>query len=287
MAQDGGIKPTLSVKIGNTTLEFDPVSCEGGTQCAIPWIGKYITAIYNYGVAVAGVLAVIMIMVGGFLWLVSAGNPNQISTAKDFITSALTGLLLALFSFIILQTVNPKLVELDDLSVSVGDEFDPALVRDYGGGAVDTGGEYTGALPTGTSQGETTTRASLDEHDIGINKAPCQYAGQTNCTNVGGLEGTTVDSLNSLADEYGGFTITGATEAGHHTSRPGYQADIRIGENAELDGYIQSHESITVQWGKDPSATMYRNVTLPNGRTATFVDESPVGGTRHWHVEFY
>ncbi|NUM25566.1 MAG: hypothetical protein HUU49_02970 [Candidatus Buchananbacteria bacterium] len=112
-------EPQISVEIGSFKgFNEGEGWTESGGNLEVDWIGQYIGAIYNYGVAVAGVLAVIMIMVGGFLWLVSAGNPNQISTAKDFITSALTGLLLALFSFIILQTVNPRLVKLEGITVS-------------------------------------------------------------------------------------------------------------------------------------------------------------------------
>src|SRR3989344_3071396 len=88
-------KPKLSVQLGDTVIPFETVSCEPGKDCQIGWIGQYIGALYRYGVGLAAILAVVMIMVGGFLWLTSGGNQNQISRAKEFIVSALTGLLLA------------------------------------------------------------------------------------------------------------------------------------------------------------------------------------------------
>ena len=110
-------KPKLSVQLGDTVFPFETVSCEPGKDCQIGWIGQYVGALYRYGVGLAAILAVVMIMVGGFLWLTSGGNQNQVSRAKEFIVSALTGLLLALFSFMILYTVNPRLVQLESIRV--------------------------------------------------------------------------------------------------------------------------------------------------------------------------
>lgn len=110
--------PRLNVSIGSSgqSLIFDPVQCSGG-KCRIGWLSQYIGAIYRYGVGFAAVLAVLMIMIGGVVWLTSAGSSPRVSTAKDFITSAITGLVLALFSYTILYTINPALVALKPLEV--------------------------------------------------------------------------------------------------------------------------------------------------------------------------
>lgn len=83
------------------------------------WIGQYVAGIYKYGIGVAVFLAVIMIMAGGFMWLVSAGRPGQIQVAQDFIKSALLGLVLALFSYLLLYTVNPRLISLDPINPQI------------------------------------------------------------------------------------------------------------------------------------------------------------------------
>lgn len=75
-------------------------------------IAKYIVAIFQFGVWVAISLAIFMIMVAGFMWLISAGNQGMITKAKGYITNALYGLIIALISYIMLQTINPRLVEL-------------------------------------------------------------------------------------------------------------------------------------------------------------------------------
>lgn len=73
-------------------------------------LGQYIVTIYRFGMWLAITLAIFMTMVGGFLWTIAGGNPSRVENAKSYITAALTGLIVALTSYLILQTVNPDLV---------------------------------------------------------------------------------------------------------------------------------------------------------------------------------
>lgn len=75
-------------------------------------LAKYIVIIFQFLVWAAISLAIFMIMVAGFMWLISAGNQGMITKAKGFITNALYGLIVVLTSYIILQTINPELVRL-------------------------------------------------------------------------------------------------------------------------------------------------------------------------------
>ncbi len=89
-------------------------------QVPIPGLGwcvkgfpEYLQAIYNLFVGISGILAVIMIMFGGFQWLIAGGNPSKITGAKATILSAMAGLTLLLASYTILNVINPKLTSLD------------------------------------------------------------------------------------------------------------------------------------------------------------------------------
>ena len=73
-------------------------------------IGEYIKQIYKYAIGIVGIVAVIVMMVGGVLWMTAGGNPTQVSSAQQYITGALTGLVLVMFSYVILKTVNPDLI---------------------------------------------------------------------------------------------------------------------------------------------------------------------------------
>ena len=74
--------------------------------------GRYIRALYIYFVGIVGVLAVVMIMYAGFLWITAAGNSSKISEAKEHMNGAVIGTILALTSFLLLQLINPQLVSL-------------------------------------------------------------------------------------------------------------------------------------------------------------------------------
>ncbi|PIZ09801.1 hypothetical protein COY54_02345 [Candidatus Falkowbacteria bacterium CG_4_10_14_0_8_um_filter_41_36] len=80
-------------------------------------IAKYISAIYNYGVGIVGILGALMLMIGGIIWLTAAGSSSKIEQAKSFIGSSLTGLVLVLTAVILLQTVNPDLISFKPISV--------------------------------------------------------------------------------------------------------------------------------------------------------------------------
>ena len=75
-------------------------------------IAQYIKIIYQFTIALAALLAVIMIMIGGVRWMTAMGNQGQLDSAKTMILNSLVGLILALGSYTILYSINPALVQL-------------------------------------------------------------------------------------------------------------------------------------------------------------------------------
>lgn len=73
-------------------------------------IGEYIKSIYKYAIGAVGILAAVVLMVGGIMWITAGGSAERIGEAKAWITASLTGLVIALCSYMILYTVNPNLV---------------------------------------------------------------------------------------------------------------------------------------------------------------------------------
>lgn len=70
-------------------------------------VGQLLSALYNFGVVIAGISALIMFTYGGVLYLTSAGSSSAISKAKGYIRNALLGLALIVGSYLILYTINP------------------------------------------------------------------------------------------------------------------------------------------------------------------------------------
>jgi N-acetyl-anhydromuramyl-L-alanine amidase AmpD len=105
--------PTLQfTKIKARTVEGEP------TDVNIPWIGEYIAALYRWAVPVGAILATVVIMVAGVIWLTS-GGAGTLSTAKEWITNAVIGLLLLVGSYVVLSLINPDLVRLAALRVRI------------------------------------------------------------------------------------------------------------------------------------------------------------------------
>lgn len=70
---------------------------------------SYLPAIFQLSIGIAGVLAVIMLILGGLQYMGSETVGGK-QDGRDRITAALGGLLLALAAFLILQTINKDLV---------------------------------------------------------------------------------------------------------------------------------------------------------------------------------
>ncbi|HTK60462.1 MAG TPA: hypothetical protein VL283_04670 [Candidatus Baltobacteraceae bacterium] len=75
-------------------------------------VAQYIGIIYNFLISVAGMVAAVMMVVAGFQYLTSAGDSGKIGAAKSRMANALIGLVLALGAYTILNTINPRLLQL-------------------------------------------------------------------------------------------------------------------------------------------------------------------------------
>ena len=73
---------------------------------------SYIGAVYKFGIWTVGIAAMLMITIGGYMYIVSAGNQASMGKAKSIIFDAIIGLILALTSYLILYEINPNLVSL-------------------------------------------------------------------------------------------------------------------------------------------------------------------------------
>src|SRR3989339_492133 len=85
----------------------------------LPYIGEYVSALYNYVLGIVGILAVVVIIFAGGIWLTAGGSPERIKTAQEYIFGAVTGVVLAFGSYLILYTINPDLVRFDAMKVKV------------------------------------------------------------------------------------------------------------------------------------------------------------------------
>ena len=86
---------------------------EKGEITKVENLPQYISTIFEFGLGIAGLLALGLIIFGAIQYTTSAGNVARQQDAKDRITSAIYGLVLLLGAFLILNVINPKLTQLE------------------------------------------------------------------------------------------------------------------------------------------------------------------------------
>ena len=72
-----------------------------------------ISALYKFGIWTVGIAALLMLVIGGFMYMTSAGNTSRVGSAKGVIGDALLGLLAALGAFLLLYVINPDLTKIN------------------------------------------------------------------------------------------------------------------------------------------------------------------------------
>lgn len=147
---------------------------------------EYIKYLYVFALGIVGLTAFGAMVYGGIVYMSSAGNPSLQTEAKDRITNALLGLGLLLISWLILNTINPDLVNL------TAPKLTPAKIEKLGlerysdpggtplGGCVDDGQCNSGFFCQGYIPGRTGgTCISTNIADRpGTQK--CNFSGGTN-----------------------------------------------------------------------------------------------------------
>ncbi len=111
---------TPQPRIGIPGLQLTPIGeniDEEEGVIYVSFLGEYIAAVYKYAVTIASLVAVIMVIVAGFQWTASGGSPEMITSAKKRLVGAVTGLILAVGSYVILYAINPELVQFRSLRV--------------------------------------------------------------------------------------------------------------------------------------------------------------------------
>ena len=73
-------------------------------------ISGFIMKIINIALAVAGLIAVLFLIIGGFRYITSAGNEETAEQAKKIITNAIIGIVVIILSFVIVRVISNALI---------------------------------------------------------------------------------------------------------------------------------------------------------------------------------
>lgn len=94
-----------------SNLQFtdNPGQCGAATSDATSKINSLVKTVVNLLSAVVGIVAVIMIIVGGFRYVTSGGNDTSVTAAKNTILYAIIGLVVVALAQIIVRFTLSKL----------------------------------------------------------------------------------------------------------------------------------------------------------------------------------
>ena len=93
------------------SLSASSPACKGGGSASTS-IDSTITLVLNLFSAIVGIIAVIMIIIGGVKYVTSGGSSEKTSSAKDTILFAIVGLIVVALAQIIVKFVLNKATKL-------------------------------------------------------------------------------------------------------------------------------------------------------------------------------
>lgn len=242
-------------------------------------LGTYVPAIFKLAVGISITIAVLMVVIGGFQYMSSDALMKK-EEGKKRIQNSISALLLILFAWLILYTINPNLIKMDL-------DIKPATTVPTG---VTLGGELS-AGTGGVLAGYTLTQEQIDlnnkmradllnQYGIKTNAGPCANGETSGCTNLVGMPTTTYTgliNLDSICPDCN-IMITGGTEGGHASHGPN-RAPVDLGFDTNLNNFVTDQNNQIAAVQQTSLGPLY---TIKIGdRKATFLKEST-----HWHVVF-
>ncbi len=94
-SQTAEAKSAIEIDTGNTKL----------ANARSSDLKSDITTIINYGLGFAGLIAVIFLLYGGIMYIISGGEQDRIDTAKNTIIYAIVGLIVIMLAFVVVSAV--------------------------------------------------------------------------------------------------------------------------------------------------------------------------------------
>ncbi|HEX9503062.1 MAG TPA: hypothetical protein VF974_01935 [Patescibacteria group bacterium] len=73
-------------------------------------VSGFILKIINIALGVAGLVAVLFLIIGGFRYITSAGNEETAESAKKIIINAIIGVVIIILSFVIVRVISGALI---------------------------------------------------------------------------------------------------------------------------------------------------------------------------------
>lgn len=241
-------------------------------------MARYLASIYKVFFITAGILATLMLIVGGFQYMTSE-IPGMKGKGKDQMNNAIFGLLLAFGSWLLLNTINPGLTNINfNLrpipNIQKGTDVKDTLPNPN---PDDPNIPKAGAWPSDQAIRNEYKLAGIGVVGTQTNES-CAYVGEQGCTSLYGMPSSVLSKLTALNGRCPGgcnVIVTGGTEEWAHATHGPGKAIVDVDDNTKLDTYITRNgfRNDALNCGLK-SAPKYN--ILGSG---IYVDEG-----NHWHI---
>lgn len=230
---------TPSTTVSSGSLSYTPLENLPGFEGQSGDFATYFGNLYKLALWIVAISALFMAIVGGFLYLSSAGNTSTLGTAKKTIVSALVGLVIALISWLLLDTINGDLtnLKLTGLTGSIGSGTGTTA------GATATAGTGSGGSTTSGTYTHAEAVAALSAAGIGVTstKAGCLGVDAVDCTTLEQIPKAAIDDLISIKKDCGcSFNVTGGTETTGHVSHGPGKPVVDVTQDTTLGNFLYS-----------------------------------------------
>lgn len=131
---------------------------ELGTGNTETSLADYFNNLFLLVISIGAMIAVLRLVYGGFLYMTQTESIKRTATARDVIQGTLVGLLLLIGAVLILQTVNPAIVNLKVLN------FAPLQGPTYRGGGAENDRGSIGPVNVGDSKTFDSSSASINRN---------------------------------------------------------------------------------------------------------------------------
>jgi len=213
-------------------------------------IAQYLVNIYRFGLGIAGILAVGMIVTGAIYMTVSSSSVDKKSEGRDMITNALIGVALLFGSYILLNTINPELITLKDPAVKMLTIASSSL---YTGEDIPVRG-VTGCPDTFAASCSEQGLVAFTKYNTSTYRAAenTQICASTNDPNINPATGYVQCLPESITNDRYSFCSAGA-----RITSQAYLDDCMAVDESKLnlkniDGQFNIKSTNTCQWGTAP-----------------------------------
>lgn len=82
-----------------------PVFAQGEEPKRIGELFVVLDNVFKYLFPLAGLVCVVFIIIGGYMWMSAAGDPSRVKTAQNTLTWAIVGLVVVLLAVAVIEVI--------------------------------------------------------------------------------------------------------------------------------------------------------------------------------------